>query len=460
MNKKHITEGLLSRWLSIALVLLLSTVQGCGGEGGDSINRTGVTNTSSAGLQWIAFSRFSNSQSDLFIIKEDGSNLIRLTNSPEYTETFSAGIAASGQVIFERRHRNVIGMDIDLYRINIDGTNLLNLTNSPDYHESFEGISPAGWLVFSRSGIYNTNPHHLYSVNIDGTHLQTISNGNGNLTEFFGGITPDGHVILEKVLIFNDNRDLYSNQTAIADSVYYDERFGGITPSGRVIFVQWPMQTGGNADLYSINADGTDLITLANSKDHEYFNGVTLNGRIVITSRYSAEKSGLHSINLDGTDRIILTNSASEELFNGITRSGRVIFSWKTNGRMRDISSINADGTGMVNLTNSPDYDEFFLDITSSGRVIFARLVDGVYRGFYSVNADGSDLITFALAGNLSTLPGYAGYMGVTTSGRAILRLWNNLYSINAENGLGLTPLTDVNGIDLFGESVLFGGIF
>jgi hypothetical protein len=69
----------------------------------------------------------------------------------------------------------------------------------------------------------------------------------------------------------------------------------------------------GLADLYSINADGTGLVTLAAQPESEKLQGATATGRILF-SRTVNGQSDLFSIRSDGTDLRVLADSPDNEL--------------------------------------------------------------------------------------------------------------------------------------------------
>ena len=118
-------------------------------------------------------------------------------------------------------------------------------------------------------------------------------------------------------------------------------------------------------DIYLAKEDGTGVVVaLANSTDYEEFKGATPGGRVIYL-RSGGGQSGLYSVNADGTGMLVLANSSDDEYFSGtaglnpITPGGRVIYERYIGGNNYAVYSVNTDGTGTVGLANSVDREEF-----------------------------------------------------------------------------------------------------
>ena len=164
---------------------------------------------------------------------------------------------------------------------------------------------------------------------------------------------------------------------------------------------------GTNDDLYSINADGTGLATLANSADDEYVGGITSDNRVIVNRYAGGAQMDIYIINADGTGGLnpVLVAPDSDSAY-GVTSSNRIIVHRFVGGQF-DMYSINPDGSGLVVLANSADSEMiagvnscykcgFSEGITANNRVIFWRYVGGNQFDLYSINADGTGLATLA----------------------------------------------------------------
>ena len=164
---------------------------------------------------------------------------------------------------------------------------------------------------------------------------------------------------------------------------------------------------GANENLYSINADGTGLVTLANSADDEWVGGITSDNRVIVNRSVGGAQVDIYIINADGTGGLnpVLVAPDSDGAY-GITSNNRVLFGRSVGGANYDLYSINPDGSGLVVLANSADAEMmagilqclkcgFSEGVTSNNRVIFERWTGSQYD-LYSINADGTGLATLA----------------------------------------------------------------
>jgi len=195
-----------------------------------------------------------------------------------------------------------------------------------------------------------------------------------------------------------------------------------------------------NSNLYSIRPDGSSLIALADSEDHEQFYSVTDDGRVIF-ARVAGNQGDLYSVRMDGTDRVALANSADGELFNLVTTDGRVVFTRVVGGgSQHDLYSVRTDGTGLVALATSPD-SEINARATTDGRIVFERRSAVDRRDLWIVNSDGTGLR------RLTDQPGEAEFVGQTPSGRLIFEVRSiggttrrDVYSVGLD-GTGLAVL-------------------
>ena len=229
-------------------------------------------------LQSVVFERDVVGQSDLHLIKEDGSGLVVFAGTTE-GEAF-AGVTAAGRLVFSR---SVGGGGDDLFSVNADGSGELQLTATPDI-ETVEAIAPDGRIIFRRlvGGIGGHDD--LYAINADGTALATLANTADD--EQFEGLSPDGRVIFRRLPTAGGNVDLFSvkaDGTAPASLATTSdfEDFEGITPAGRVIFRRDVAGAGVNRDIYSVNADGSGLIALAVTTSNEDFDVISAAGQVI-----------------------------------------------------------------------------------------------------------------------------------------------------------------------------------
>lgn len=167
----------------------------------------------------------------------------------------------------------------------------------------------------------------------------------------------------------------------------FDKRNILFTSSGRGTAVD-------NRDIYSIGADGNNLVNLTNTPTQdEYFGSLSPDGRTLLFNKSDGQ---LYLANVDGSNLRHLTNFthptrtiyASQAIW---CHDGRtIIFVSNKDGEQPNIYSILADGTGLKRITNSP-HEELHPSVTKDGRTIaFVSIIDYTAH-IYTINADGTN---------------------------------------------------------------------
>ncbi len=175
------------------------------------------------------------------------------------------------------------------------------------------------------------------------------------------------------------NYDLYSIrenggvETALATSSG-DEQFCGVTPAGRVIY---QVVVGGQFDIHSVNADGTDARVLANTSDNEFCSFIVPTGAAagrLIYRRVTSTSSDLYAVNADGTLTRALANGPFNEGFAALTESNRVVFGVDTPSGA-DVYSVDLEGLSVIPLATSSDNEGF--QGAAAGLVVIGRAAFG-----------------------------------------------------------------------------------
>jgi Tol biopolymer transport system component len=167
---------------------------------------------------------------DLFRVNADGSDLVRLTDTPGYDA--EATIGPDGRIVFT----SVRDGDMEIYSMNADGSDVQRLTNLPGpdggaFYSAdgskivFRGRHPGpgaeleSYFTLLKQAIWRPTSLELFVMDRDGGNVRQVTNlGGANFAPFF---TPDGRRI-----IFSSNH---------------------LNPRGR------------NFDLFLVNVDGTGL---------------------------------------------------------------------------------------------------------------------------------------------------------------------------------------------------------
>jgi Tol biopolymer transport system component len=191
----------------------------------------------SRGYVWALYADY-----DIFVARDDGSDLRQLTNTPGYDA--EATVSPDGQKIVFTSLRDG---DLEIYTMNIDGSEVRRLTHTPGY-DGGPFFSPDGSQIVYRAN-HPQNPQELadyqdllktnqirpgrleiFVMNADGTNQRQITNnGAANFAPFFH---PGG----EKIIFCSNledpkrrNFDLYliSLDGSNLERVTYCEDFDG-----------------------------------------------------------------------------------------------------------------------------------------------------------------------------------------------------------------------------------------
>jgi Tol biopolymer transport system component/TRAP-type C4-dicarboxylate transport system substrate-binding protein len=225
----------------------------------------------------------------------------------------------------------------------------------------------------------------------------------------------------------------------------------------RIVFVSHPdgNTTNGdsNAEIYSMNADGSGQTRLTNN--HYWDNQPTVSSdgkRIAFVASPVAPDDGaqIYTMNVDGSDVIRLTNNAGTDDLPIFSPDGKQIVFFSDRDGNVEIYVMNADGSGQTNLTHNPALDEYPSWSPDGKQIIFDSTRDGGAGNreirdsngeIYVMNADGSGQTRLTHDG------GHDGRALWSPDGKKIVFETNRdgddeLYMMNAD-GTGQTHLTN-----------------
>lgn len=235
---------------------------------------------------------------EIYVMNDDGTNPIRLTNNTAEDEN---------PVWSPDRSRIAFVSDRDgkkdIYVMNADGTNQINISNKPDSYEYDPSWSPDGSRIVFESN--RSGNHDIFVMDVDGSNLRQITTDPGY--DGNPSWSPDGSLIAFESDRDNDgNREIYvmntdgTNQTKISDKSGYNDESPNWSPDGsRIAFHS---DYNNDREIYVMNADGSDRIQVTNNPSYDdIMPSWSPDGLSLAYSSGDVGGYSIYKINVDGT---------------------------------------------------------------------------------------------------------------------------------------------------------------
>lgn len=297
---------------------------------------------------------------EIYIMDEDGSNQVNLTNHLAIDE-FPAVNLNRDRIAFlsDRITRGIF----ELYIMDMDGGNLRQLTEDGRIVEMPLAISPDGNVIVFVS--YRNETRDLYAVTVDTGEEVNLTASDTH--EWQPSWSPDG-----RQLAFIRETNLYIMDYATGDTTLLHEGYDSSpvwSPDGTRIAFSWYLYPAdaeyGNYDLFVFDIDTGEITRLTDlpgddivphwSSDGEYI-AFQSNASIYDSEDEHGDKIAI--VRSDGSEppTILRTDAAYDQCPRWSSDGNRLFFISAVVGVLDDyhVYSIGVDGTGLVQLTDTP----------------------------------------------------------------------------------------------------------
>ena len=154
--------------------------------------------------------------------------------------------------------------------------------------------------------------------------------------------------------------------------------------NGKIVF---RTNRDGNAEIYTMNPDGTDRVDLTRNPAEDVDPRWSPDGRQIVFASNREGNYEIYTMNADGTGVTRLTHTPADDRRPAWTADGRILFH-SGSFASRTIYRMNPDGSDVQQLTPSSSDNAYPTASPRGDRIAFSSLRSGTQR-LYTMNANG-----------------------------------------------------------------------
>lgn len=248
------------------------------------------------------------------------------------------------------------------------------------------------------------------------------------------------------------------NPTNLTNDPSFDSRPRWRSDGRKIVFES--NRSGAGTDLYTADADGTNVARLTFTGDASNGSWHPDGSQILYQRNIPGLSFEIYKVNLDGTGVTPLASSPVEDSLGFWNHEGTVIAfnSRRLEGQAvgPDIYTMDSFGNNLVNITNFPNVEDAWPNWSPDGSQIafHSRRLDSVGEEIYRMDADGSNVVQLTNnVGNFDIFPFWSPdgtRVGFNTQRAGVANFGEVFHmSATAGDGSGLSRITSNDAIDM-----------